>query len=1390
MLRLAKHVVVVVLFILLAGCAGGGCSSGCSCGGVTPLAEGFDPGKRMENVAAVRLTDSGIDFLEQNIGPLAGQLIGDPNGGGALTFEVPPTSGSFNAFITTIDYDACKNGPNPNATPPECVAEIDLAGSQLQITPSAPHNLVISGPLNIRLQKLPLEITYFCIPLLGCVDSTINVVLNGNDSCPGENQTYAPVGLDTNVSIEIDPDQTHARYGYSRVRVSVGVNEDNLKDSLHFCGGFDATILEGLKDLVGGLLIGPLVDTLNSSVEDALCQQANPDLSPTCPVGTVDVNGVCRYGADPSSECASIILGTDGNIDLGGLLQSISPGTKGAFDFLFAVGGHSVRDDGSGHHWGDLNPIGGGATMGMYGGWEPTPVSGCVTPVDLPRPSDIPIPDELTANTVSGWPASLDGPHFGLALSERFANYALTQAYNSGALCLGITASALGDAVPLSTSLIGIGLGAQSLNELGRQKAPAEIAIILRPGAPPGVEFGNGTDIATDPLIHLTLPDVAFDFYVWSLDRYVRAFTATMDIDVPMNLMVSPDGLVPVVEDLGVQNAVVTNSQLIREDPTAIAEALQGLLGDLVGGFLGDAFPPIDLNGQLSSLGLALEIPESTADGSPGLRLLTKGSDDFLGIFATLAVAAPPNATPPPISITGAELSDLEIDPAGLRLETIAPGNQPRATIRLGSNLDDGTYAIEWQYKLNHGPWHPFTQRRYLVVDDPSLRTQGRHTVYVRSRVVGQAMTLDPEPVEVTVLIDDEQPVIRLVQDQEGFIHVKASDGVTPSHALDVRVRFSQDGEESDEASWSAWMKADQIAPLLPGEDVDFIEVEARDEDGHIGTVRQPIIRGRADAAGTGCGCRIEGRSDERPSSWLFALGLAFAAAWRRRESSGTPSRGPRKVEARRALAVLGVVLFGGLWSGCSCSDESAAATPAPGCRGRGDCQVIRPGLIGAYTSGAAASDGTVWVAGYLEANWEDDLSFGDLVVGRLEGETVAWKVVDGLPVDAEVDIETYDPKGFRGGMIDAGDDVGLWTSVAIDGAGMPAVAYYDASHSALRYASYSGDSWSITTVQQIDDADIGRYAKLRFVGGKPVIAYMFLEPAAGNAVRSGVRLATGSATDAASAQWSFEEAAVDEDTPCTADLCGLGTACVLETRTCADRMTDCAADCGGDECVSIGGTSQCAPVAGSGGTKSYPDALGLYVSADLKPDGSLGLAFYDRIHGNVVMASNSGGQWVSTILDGESGGQDTGDKGIGTSLDIDAQGHWHVAYVDGLNEGLNYLMVQDGTTPGAPEVVDDGLGSGDGQHLVGDDSNVYVTPGGEVHISYQDATAGQLRYAVGTPSGEAHSWNNGPVTQDGFAGAFSVQLEVEGAHRVLNWWRLASPAAHADVRVVSAPAL
>jgi hypothetical protein len=107
--------------------------------------------------------------------------------------------------------------------------------------------------------------------------------------------------------------------------------------------------------------------------------------------------------------------------------------------------------------------------------------------------------------------------------------------------------------------------------------------------------------------------------------------------------------------------------------------------------------------------------------------------------------------------------------------------------------------------------------------------------------------------------------------------------------------------------------------------------------------------------------------------------------------------------------------------------------------------------------------------------------------------------------------------------------------------------------------------------------------------------------------------------------------------------------------------------------------------------------------------------------------------------------------------------------------------------------VIDDGLTFGgmqhaDGLHVIGDDSFVSVTPSGEVHVTYQDATAGKLRYAVGTPSSGGHDWSVYEAETTSFGGFFSSQVTVDGALQLVSWWRRSKERTEGNVSVVRAP--
>ena len=405
--------------------------------------------------------------------------------------------------------------------------------------------------------------------------------------------------------------------------------------------------------------------------------------------------------------------------------------------------------------------------------------------------------------------------------------------------------------------------------------------------------------------------------------------------------------------------------------------------------------------------------------------------------------------------------------------------------------------------------------------------------------------------------------------------------------------------------------------------------------------------------------------------------------------------------------------------------------------------------------------------------------------MGTYNGDDIDWKIVDGVPSDPPPDSKAYNAFGFRGGQTEPGDDVGLWTSIAVDGSGNAAVAYYDRTNKALKFAhSNGGDDWKISVVDGGSGVDAGRYAKLHYEGDTAVIAYLEIEPGSGSGfITSKVRVARGNEQG-----FTIEDAVVNASTPCRAAYCSGGTVCVESTGQCTAKGTGCAAACAsGQECIS---DNSCQKIITTDKLDAYPMATGLYIATASLPDGSMGIAYYDRIAGSLDIAQKKGGAWASKTIDG--GNPDVpSDVGIGASLFIDGAGDWHLAYVDGYTEGVKYARVSGEVVK--TEAFDDGLHVGgvafpDGQHIVGDDSSITVDGSGTVHITYQDATNGKLRYATGTPNASGHDWKVKVVDAPNFGGFFSHQVELGGALQLVHWSRKAGDKTEGNVSVVSPP--
>jgi hypothetical protein len=688
---------------------------------------------------------------------------------------------------------------------------------------------------------------------------------------------------------------------------------------------------------------------------------------------------------------------------------------------------------------------------------------------------------------------------------------------------------------------------------------------------------------------------------------------------------------------------------------------------------------------------------------------------------------------------------------------------------------------------------------RDLLVDSQYLFLQGKHTLYVTARFVGHPESEDLTPAEVPLLIDVLAPAVSLVVADSG-VTINAYDYVSDISALKTRWRITEaNGSLGD---WNDWRLLETVSSI-PGATAQSVEVQVMDEAGNVADT-DGLIRGRPDptigSASSACSCTVPGASRGAPAgmlAWLGASAAALLLVSRRRRTG--------------AIAVGSLGMLAAATQGCSCGGNgSPNAQPEAGpmeasinC-GPGCDQPCGPanlqGLIGEYTSYAVASDGTIWAAGYNDADVTNGLLYGDLVAGKYDTtkQKVAWTDVDGLPAPpGDGDCPPNPSDTWRNGLTDPGPDVGLWTSIQLDSSGNPMISYYDATNAALKFARSpdGGKTWVIHTVMQQASSDIGRYSKMLVVNGNPVVAFLVQEPGTGGWALSKVTLATAkSGTPSAASDWTFQDALVDAQTPCQPELCATSSVCVSTTTMCQPTVTGCKpSDCGASEagigstpesCVTVEGGPACEAVESATYVGTYPDAYGDYISLANGPQG-LGLVIYDRTRGNLVGAALQGGTWNAQILDGQMGASssptrvDTGDVGIGASLVIDSSGTWHVSYDNGFTEALEYIQVPSGnlSKPLAPEVVDDGLHlSGqvypDGQHIMGDDSSLSVDASGNIRIVYADSTAGTLHEATAAPgSGNTHTWTVKLIAQANvFAGLFPHYLTQ--SQQIANWYR------------------
>lgn len=601
------------------------------------------------------------------------------------------------------------------------------------------------------------------------------------------------IGLDAALGI----DSRNQGLSVALGQPSVSISRRDFK----ITGGVGCGIIDLLKGLFKGLLEREVKKALGKIIGEITCMKCKS--SSDCPSGATCSSGVCSSGG----KCYPMEVGFSGAVDFKSLLSGL--GNPTAHDLLFGInlGGRAeVKSN--------------GLELGMLGGTHSQPHP-CVKPQKF---------SPLPASPLFPFPASApDGKTYmlGAAISQVMMTQAARSIYQNGGLCIRIDSSVnedLGGA--LSVKNLG-GLISPSLPKLvGGGDAPMVIA--LRPSEPPDISIGKGTigkdakgnPTVKDPLVDLKIPNLYFDFLILLHDRWTRVFSYKVDVALPIGLAVKPGNKIGLVlGDLGsaMSNPRIENSFMVKEDPKKLANGLFNLLKailPLATGSLGNQeFDLPDLQGmRLTVRGITGQQPRS---GRPGRF-------NFLTLFADLGLAP---ATKPLLPDTTIGLRFVRMEyPKGLQAQIkqrVRLTQWPSAVVE----VDDFRPDREYSFRLNSAMWSPYTSKRHFVLESPQFLMQGRHTLYVRSRLKDRPGAPDMGRGVVRFVVDYTSPRMDFKHIGHALIP-SVYDNVTRTEHVKVEYRLPNEG-------WIA---------LAPGAEIPTdqipknarVEIRATDAKGNV----------------------------------------------------------------------------------------------------------------------------------------------------------------------------------------------------------------------------------------------------------------------------------------------------------------------------------------------------------------------------------------------------------------------------------------------------------------------------------------------------------------------------------------------------------------------------
>ena len=427
---------------------------------------------------------------------------------------------------------------------------------------------------------------------------------------------------------------------------------------------------------------------------------------------------------------------------------------------------------------------------------------------------------------------------------------------------------------------------------------------------------------------------------------------------------------------------------------------------------------------------------------------------------------------------------------------------------------------------------------------------------------------------------------------------------------------------------------------------------------------------------------------------------------------------------------------------------------------------------LGRFSAIAALPGQGLFVSAY-------DGQYGDLVVVayELDGGLLSSTWLDGVP-DGSV---TYGPSGPRGGIEEPGPDVGRYTDIAAS-ADRLYVSYYDVTHGDLKVAIREPTGqWSTQTVDG-ELGDVGLYSSIALDGhGRPGVAYFQLGAEASSALDgcpaprpSGApKLVTAlkfarakTPTPSGPGDWVVKSLSCLASPASPCDGCS-GTCALVNARpACLSPASGCPTCTGAQACVSLNGTPTCATRSTSAALKDVPLGVGVFASLAFRQDEALIAAMRraetdagtpkGELVGFTVAADNSTSGPV--VLDA------TGDTGFHPDVAIEpASGRIAVGYHDFTSKAFKLYLGSIFRSGVQSEIIDSGKDGSGTESFVGTDSAILFGGDGGMLAVYQDATHGDLKLAR-----RAGTWTvEGPLSSAGAVGFFADAVLLNGAVHV-----------------------